>query len=73
MVVDPRVLLEEIEYIKGKGIDPKLMVSDRAHVIMPYHIELDGALSIQGDAAGSTRHGIAPVYADKMFEMVCDH
>ena len=69
VVVDPRVLLEEIEYIKGKGIDPKLMVSDRAHVIMPYHIELDGALSNhQGDlAAGSTRRGIAPVYADKMF------
>ena len=69
VVVDPRVLLEEIEYIKGKGIDPKLMVSDRAHVIMPYHIELDGALSNhQGNlAAGSTRRGIAPVYADKMF------
>ena len=69
VVVDPRVLLEEIEYIENKGIDPKLMVSDRAHVIMPYHIELDGALSNhQGDlAAGSTRRGIAPVYADKMF------
>ena len=35
VVVDPRVLLDEIEYIEGKGIDPKLMVSDRAHVIMP--------------------------------------
>ena len=69
VVVDPKVLLEEIEYIKGKGIDPKLMVSDRAHVIMPYHIELDGALSNHqgGLAAGSTRRGIAPVYADKMF------
>ena len=69
VVVDPKVLLEEIEYIEGKGVDPKLMVSDRAHVIMPYHIELDGALSNhQGDlAAGSTRRGIAPVYADKMF------
>ena len=69
VVVDPRVLLDEIEYIEGKGIDPKLMVSNRAHVIMPYHIELDGALSNhQGDlAAGSTRRGIAPVYADKMF------
>tara|TARA_B100000214_G_scaffold189809_1_gene137057 strand:- start:419 stop:1711 length:1293 start_codon:yes stop_codon:yes gene_type:complete len=69
VVVDPRVLLDEIEYIKDKGIDPKLMVSDRAHVIMPYHIELDGALSNhQGNlAAGSTRRGIAPVYADKMF------
>lgn len=69
VVVDPKALLNEIEYIKGKEIDPKLMISDRAHVIMPYHIELDGALSNhQGNlAAGSTRRGIAPVYADKMF------
>jgi adenylosuccinate synthase len=45
------------------------MVSDRAHVIMPYHIALDGALSNHQDnlAAGSTNRGIAPVYADKMY------
>ena len=69
VVVDPKVLLDEIAYVKEKGINPKLMVSDRAHVIMPYHIAMDGALSgHQGDlAAGSTRRGIAPVYADKMF------
>ena len=69
VVVDPKALLDEIEYVKGKGIEPRLLVSDRAHVIMPYHIALDGALSNhQGQlAAGSTRRGIAPVYADKMF------
>lgn len=69
VVVDPKALLNEIAYVKAKGINPKLLVSDRAHVIMPYHIALDGALSgYQGDlAAGSTRRGIAPVYADKMF------
>ena len=69
VVVDPKALLDEIAYVKEKGIDPKLMVSDRAHAIMPYHIAMDGALSgHQGDlAAGSTRRGIAPVYADKMF------
>ena len=69
VVVDPKALLDEIAYVKEKGINPKLMVSDRAHVIMPYHIAMDGALSgHQGDlAAGSTRRGIAPVYADKMF------
>jgi len=69
VVVDPKALLDEIAYVKEKGIDPKLMVSDRAHVIMPYHITLDSALSgHQGDlAAGSTNRGIAPVYADKMF------
>ena len=69
VVVDPKVLLDEIEYIIAKGITPKLMISDRAHVIMPYHIILDSALSKhQGKlAAGSTGKGIAPVYADKMF------
>ena len=69
VVVDPKALLNEIAYIKEKGIQPKLMVSARAHVIMPYHISLDAALSgHQGQlAAGSTRRGIAPVYADKMF------
>ena len=65
VVVDPKALLDEIDYVIQKGIKPKLMVSDRAHVIMPYHISLDNALSNhQADlAAGSTGRGIAPVYA----------
>ena len=69
VVVDPKALIDEIEYLKEKGIDPNLMVSDRAHVIMPYHIALDSALSShqQDLAAGSTNRGIAPVYADKMY------
>ena len=69
VVVDPKALIDEIKYLKEKGIDPNLMVSDRAHVIMPYHIALDSALSShQKDlAAGSTNRGIAPVYADKMY------
>ena len=69
VVVDPKALINEIEYLKNKGIEPKLMVSDRAHVIMPYHIALDGALSNHQEdlAAGSTNRGIAPVYADKMY------
>ena len=69
VVVDPKALINEIGYLKNKGIEPKLMVSDRAHVIMPYHIALDGALSNHQEdlAAGSTNRGIAPVYADKMY------
>ena len=69
VVVDPKALINEIEYLKNKGIKPKLKVSDRAHVIMPYHIALDGALSNHQEdlAAGSTNRGIAPVYADKMY------
>jgi len=56
VVVDPKALLNEILYLQDKGIDPKLLVSDRCHVIMPYHIELDSALSgHQAElAAGST-------------------
>ncbi len=69
VVVDPKALIDEIDYVIKKGIDPKLLVSDRAHAIMPYHIVMDSALSgHQANlAAGSTGRGIAPVYADKMF------
>lgn len=69
VVVDPKVLLDEIKNFKEKGINPKLMISERAHVIMPYHIALDEALSNhQGElGAGSTKRGIAPVCADKAY------
>ena len=69
VVVDPAALIKEIKYLQAKGVDPKLKVSDRAHVILPYHIEMDVALTqYQGDlAAGSTKRGIAPVYGDKMY------
>jgi adenylosuccinate synthase len=69
VVVDPAALIKEIKYLQAKGVDPKLKVSDRAHVILPYHIEMDVALTqYQGElAAGSTKRGIAPVYGDKMY------
>ena len=69
VVVDPKVLLTEIAGLQKRGIDPNLLVSDRAHVIMPYHIDMDVAITEhQGKlAAGSTKRGIAPVYADKMY------
>ena len=69
VVVDPAALIKEINYLKDKGVDPNLKISDRAHVIMPYHIEMDIALTKhQGElAAGSTKRGIAPVYGDKMY------
>ena len=69
VVVDPAALINEINYLKDKGVTPKLKISDRAHVIMPYHIEMDIALTKhQGElAAGSTKRGIAPVYGDKMY------
>jgi len=69
VVVDPDALLNELQYLNNKGIQPRLNISDRAHVIMPYHKQMDAALTNhQGTlAAGSTMRGIAPVYADKMF------
>jgi len=69
VVVDPSVLLNEISGLQEKGIDPNLLVSERAHVILPYHIDMDVAITQhQGQlAAGSTKRGIAPVYADKMY------
>ena len=69
VVVDPEALLNELQYLNKKGIQPRLHISDRAHVIMPYHKQMDAALTNhQGTlAAGSTMRGIAPVYADKMF------
>ena len=69
VVINPKSLIEEINSLKEKGVDPNLRISDRAHVIMPYHIVMDECLtSHQGDlAAGSTKRGIAPAYADKAY------
>ena len=69
VVIDPKALLDEVSYLKTKGVTPNLLISDRAHIIMPYHKMLDLALTNhqQNLAAGSTKRGIAPVYGDKMF------
>ncbi len=68
VVVDPKVMLEEIDGMESKGISTaNLKIDSRAHVIMPYHIALDG-LSEQargkGDI-GTTKKGIGPCYMDK--------
>lgn len=69
VVVDPKVLLSEINNLKERGVEPNLKISMRAHVIMPYHIAMDEALcGHQGSlGAGSTKRGIAPVCADKAY------
>ena len=68
VVVDPKVLLEEIDGFESKGISTKnLKINARAHVIMPYHIELDGLSEKargKGDI-GTTKKGIGPCYMDK--------
>ena len=69
VVVDPWTLLEEVEDLRRRGIDltGRLRVSDRAHVILPYHKLMDRALeALRGDASlGTTSRGIGPAYADK--------
>lgn len=68
MVVDPKVLLEEISTLKTKGMEPKLSISDRAHVIMPYHRSLDVSMEKKNkrEKIGTTGRGIGPAYADKV-------
>jgi len=70
MVVDPIVLLEEIEELQLHGIDTgpdKLRISEKAHVIMPYHKQVDMARErMMGDKKiGTTGRGIGPAYEDK--------
>ncbi|PUA34696.1 adenylosuccinate synthase [Paenibacillus elgii] len=68
MVINPGALLEEIRYIHENGFTTKnLRISDRAHVIMPYHLLLDGLEEERkGDnKIGTTRKGIGPCYMDK--------
>lgn len=70
LVVDPAVLLKEIDYLSGKGVDcspAKLVVSERAQVIMPYHKKIDnGREKLKGkNKIGTTGRGIGPSYEDK--------
>ena len=80
VVVDPQQLLDEIDSLRERGIELRpnqLLVSDRAHVVMPYHKEHDGAMEEmlakcagKGDenlSIGTTRRGIGPTYADKVY------
>lgn len=67
VVIDPKKLLEELQKLKDSGIKPNLFISPRAHVVLPYHFVLDGAEEAKkgGLAAGTTKRGIGPCYADK--------
>ncbi len=68
VVVDPGVLLEEIDLLTTKGVDcSKLKVSGNAHLIMPYHQELDAIIEryLGRNKLGTTKRGIGPAYADK--------
>ncbi|HEX5035918.1 MAG TPA: adenylosuccinate synthase [bacterium] len=80
VVVDPEVCLEEIRTLKSKGLlknDKDLVISDTAHVILPYHKKIDVLREEKKGAGkiGTTGRGIGPCYEDKMARMgirMCD-
>ncbi len=68
VVIDPKVLLDELSELKSRGVPiAKVLISDRANVIMPYHKLQDSAEeNAEGDAKiGTTGRGIGPTYTDK--------
>ncbi len=68
VVVDPAVLLDELDVLGSKGVDTsRLLLSGNAHLIMPYHHELDRVTEryLGKNALGTTKRGIGPAYADK--------
>ncbi|MEI6863719.1 MAG: adenylosuccinate synthase, partial [Candidatus Omnitrophota bacterium] len=68
VVVDPKALLEEIETIAKQNIsvDGRLLISDQAHVIFPYHRKLDELKEGKHGKIGTTKRGIGPCYSDKV-------
>jgi len=70
VVIDPSVLLEEIDRLKKRGIkiDKKLYISKNAHLIMPYHKAIEKEIeNFKGlKKIGTTGRGIGPAYSDKM-------
>ncbi len=69
MVVDPLALSKELDELVGKGVwtegDKRLVLSDRAHMILPYHLLVDGLREKGQFAVGTTKRGIGPAYEDK--------
>ncbi len=68
MVINPKALLEEIQYLNEANVSTEnILISDRAHVILPYHLEIDALQEkLRGDKnIGTTKKGIGPTYVDK--------
>ena len=67
VALDIRKFIKEYNELKERGLNPKLMVSDRVQVIMPYHVDFDKFEEerLGGKAFGSTKSGIAPFFSDK--------
>ncbi|HAW16324.1 MAG TPA: adenylosuccinate synthase [Clostridiales bacterium] len=77
VALDIKKFINEYNEIKSRGLNPNIMVSDRAQIIMPYHVLLDQYEEerLGGKAYGSTKSGIAPFYSDKFAKIgfqVCE-
>ncbi len=71
VVIEPNMLIKELETLKQRGINPRgnLMISERAHVVMPWHMLEDRAINkavVSGESIGTTNRGIGPCYRDKV-------
>lgn len=71
VVLNPPTILKEIESLAGRGIDAtkNMMLSDRVHVVFPWHVAEDRVLNastVEGESIGTTLRGIGPCYRDKV-------
>ncbi len=66
-VVDPKVLVGELDTLEARGLAPRdrMRVAERAHVILAYHILVDGLREATTSAIGTTKRGVGPCYEDK--------
>ena len=67
VVLDPTEVIEEVDLLRSIGIEPELMISGAANVVLKLHKKLDGMIEELrgGKAVGTTRRGIGPTYSDK--------
>jgi adenylosuccinate synthase len=68
MVIDPSSLVSELDDLEKRGVDAeaRLVISDRAHAILPYHVQIDGLREKGKGAIGTTKRGVGPCYEDKV-------
>ena len=71
VVINPKTILEEIDGLQDRGVpvEDRLMISDRAHVVFPWHVAEDRVLNarlVGGESIGTTLRGIGPCYRDKV-------
>ena len=61
MVIDPYRLAEELANVRSEGLEPKILVSDKAHLVLPHH----KAVEARNNFVGTTKRGIGPAYSDR--------